>query len=147
MPPSDGSRLPTGTLTFLFTDIEGSTRLLSRLGEQYPAVLETHAKILRRAIDEQEGIEVSTEGDAFFAVFPSAIQAILAAVNGQMGLSRGPWPDGVEVRVRMGLHTGEGRLGGDNYVGLGCAPRRPHLGRRTRGPGAYLGRHTRPGRS
>ena len=118
MVASDGSRLPTGTLTFLFTDIEGSTRMLSALGEQYPAVLETHSQILRKAIGEQEGTELSTEGDAFFAVFPSAAQAILAAVNAQKRLSQGPWPDGVEVRVRMGLHTGEGRPGGDNYVGL-----------------------------
>ena len=110
--------LPTGTVTFLFTDIEGSTHLLQALGTNYRGVLERHAAIVRQALLEHHGIEISTEGDAFFAVFPSAIEAVEAAVAAQRGLAQERWPDGYPVRVRMGLHTGEGRLGGDSYVGL-----------------------------
>jgi predicted ATPase/class 3 adenylate cyclase len=110
--------LPTGTVTFLFTDIEGSTRLLQELGGRYPAVRDEHAAILRRAIRDREGVEVSTEGDSFFAAFASPVAAVGAAVAAQRGLAAHPWPEGFRVRVRMGLHTGEGVLGGDNYVGI-----------------------------
>ncbi len=110
--------LPTGTVTFLFTDIEGSTRLVQSLGERYPALLETHARLVRVALRDHQGIEVSTEGDAFFAVFGSAADALLAAIDCQRALATGPWPDGFPVKVRMGLHTGAGQLGGDDYVGL-----------------------------
>jgi predicted ATPase/class 3 adenylate cyclase len=110
--------LPTGTVTFLFTDIEGSTRLLESLGDAYSPVLERHHALLRAAIDGGEGTEVSTEGDAFFAVFPSAPRAVAAAAGAQQALAEEPWPPGVAVKVRMGLHTGEGMLGGDSYVGL-----------------------------
>ncbi len=110
--------LPTGTLTFWFTDIEGSTRMLARLGDAYGELLEGHAAILRRAIAVNDGVEVSTEGDAFFAVFHSPVDATRAAVQAQLELAGHPWKDGERVRVRMGLHTGEGRLGGDNYVGM-----------------------------
>jgi predicted ATPase/class 3 adenylate cyclase len=110
--------LPTGTVTLLFTDIEGSTHLLKALGADYRAVLERHAEIVRQALVAHEGIEISTEGDAFFAVFRSAIEALEAAIAAQRGLAKERWPDGFPVHVRMGLHTGEGRLGGDSYVGL-----------------------------
>jgi predicted ATPase/class 3 adenylate cyclase len=110
--------LPTGTVTLLFTDIEGSTHLLQALGTDYRAVLERHAEIVRQALVAHEGIEISTEGDAFFAVFRSAIEALEAAVAAQRGLAKERWPNGFPVHVRMGLHTGEGRLGGDSYVGL-----------------------------
>jgi predicted ATPase/class 3 adenylate cyclase len=110
--------LPTGTVTFLFTDIEGSTQLLQGLGADYRGVLERHAAIVREALAAHHGIEISTEGDAFFAVFHSAVEAVLAAVAAQRGLAHERWPDGYEVRVRIGLHTGEGRLGSDNYVGM-----------------------------
>ncbi|MBA3688655.1 MAG: adenylate/guanylate cyclase domain-containing protein [Chloroflexi bacterium] len=110
--------LPTGTVTFLFTDIEGSTHLLQALGADYRGVLERHSAIVRQALAAHDGIEISTEGDAFFAVFRSATAAVEAAVAAQHGLAEEPWPDGYPVRVRMGLHTGEGRLGGDSYVGL-----------------------------
>ena len=110
--------LPTGTVTFLFTDIEGSTRMLQALGDRYREVLERHDAIVREALAAHEGIEISTEGDAFFAVFRSATAAVEAAVAAQQGLARERWPDGYPVRVRMGLHTGEGRLGADSYVGL-----------------------------
>jgi predicted ATPase/class 3 adenylate cyclase len=110
--------LPTGTLTFLFTDIESSTRVLETLGDAYPPLLERHHELLREAIAAGEGTEVSTEGDAFFAVFPSAPKAVAAVAQAQRALAAEAWPDGVAIRVRMGLHTGEGVLGGDNYVGL-----------------------------
>jgi predicted ATPase/class 3 adenylate cyclase len=110
--------LPSGTVTFLFTDIDGSTHLLQALGANYRGVLERHAAIVRHALAAHEGIEISTEGDAFFAVFRSATEAVEAAVAAQHGLAQEGWPDGFPVRVRMGLHTGEGRLGGDSYVGL-----------------------------
>src|SRR6188508_1820463 len=110
--------LPLGTVTFLFTDIEGSTQLLQTLGADYRSALERHAAILRQALAENDGIEVSTEGDAFFVVFRSAPKAIAAAVSIQRRLAQEEWPNGRTLRVRIGLHTGEGRLGGDNYVGL-----------------------------
>ena len=110
--------LPTGTVTFLFTDIEGSTRLLQRLGTSYRGVLERHAAIVRKALAAHDGIEISTEGDAFFAVFRSATEAVEAAVAAQRGLAQEHWPEGNPVQVRMGLHSGEGRLGGDSYVGM-----------------------------
>jgi predicted ATPase/class 3 adenylate cyclase len=112
------SDLPTGTVTFLFTDIEGSTRLLDSLGERYPGVLEAHQRILREAFAARGGVDVSTEGDSFFVVFPSAPQAVAAAVEAQRAIGAHDWPEEATVRVRMGLHTGEGTLGGDNYVGV-----------------------------
>jgi len=110
--------LLTGTVTFLFTDMEGSTRLLERLGKQYRDVQHRHNSIIREAIAEGDGREVSTEGDSFFAVFPAPSGAVRAAVRAQRELAAAPWPDGVVIRVRMGLHTGEGIVGGDNYLGL-----------------------------
>ena len=110
--------LPSGTVTFLFTDIEGSTRLLQELGDRYAAVLETSQRLIRRAVEGGEGIEVSTEGDSFFCAFPTAPGAIAAAVQAQSALATHPWPAGHSPWVRMGLHTGEAVLGGDSYVGL-----------------------------
>ena len=110
--------LPTGTVTFLFTDIEGSTSLLQELGDRYPAVLDEHAAIIRRAVSDGGGVEVSTHGDAFFAVFRSPAGAVGAAVAAQRGLAAHDWSPGPPVRVRMGAHTGEGALGGDDYAGI-----------------------------
>ena len=110
--------LPTGTVTFLFTDIEGSTGLLQALGDRYAAVLGEHAAIIRRAVADGGGVEVSTHGDAFFAVFRSPAGAVRAAVAAQLGLAAHDWSPGPPVRVRMGLHTGEGALGGDDYAGI-----------------------------
>ncbi|HEX2028183.1 MAG TPA: adenylate/guanylate cyclase domain-containing protein [Nitriliruptorales bacterium] len=110
--------LPTGTVTFLFSDVEGSTRLLQALGERYAEVLDRHGAVFRQAIRRTGGQEVSTEGDSFFVVFTSALAAVETAVDVQRALAREQWPEGTAVRVRMGLHTGEGTLGGDNYVGL-----------------------------
>ncbi|HEY7704952.1 MAG TPA: adenylate/guanylate cyclase domain-containing protein [Acidimicrobiia bacterium] len=110
--------LPTGTITFLFTDIEGSTRLLQALGERYPGVLGAHAGIIRQAIAEFHGHEVGTEGDSFFVAFTSASDAVGCATRIQRGLAEHPWPAGNELRVRIGLHTGEGRVSAGAYVGL-----------------------------
>jgi predicted ATPase/class 3 adenylate cyclase len=112
------SELPTGTVTFLFTDIEGSTRLLHRLGDQYAAVLADHCLILRRAIAEFGGVEVGTEGDSIFAVFEGPVEAVRATVEAQSGLAAHTWPQGVTLRVRMGLHTGRGVVSSDGYVGM-----------------------------
>ncbi|MEX2458892.1 MAG: adenylate/guanylate cyclase domain-containing protein [Actinomycetota bacterium] len=112
------TELPTGTVTFLFTDIEGSTKLVQRLGAEFRGVLEEHNRILRDAIRGAGGIDRGTEGDAIFAVFTTADAAVGAAVKAQRALAEHRWPEGVVVRVRMGLHTGEGIAGGDDYVGL-----------------------------
>jgi predicted ATPase/class 3 adenylate cyclase len=109
-------RLPTGTVTFLFTDIEGSTRLVQALGPGWHDVLEEHNRVMRDAIHRAGGLDVRTEGDAVFAVFESAPAAASATVTAQRELASRSWPE--PVRVRMGLHTGEGVPGGDDYVGL-----------------------------
>ena len=112
------SELPTGTVTFVFTDIESSTRLLQRVGDAYRDLLATHDQILRDAIAAGGGVAIQTEGDSFFAAFPTAVGAIRAVVQAQRVLSSHSWPDANVVRVRMGIHTGEGVLGGENYIGL-----------------------------
>jgi YVTN family beta-propeller protein len=99
--------LPSGTVTFLFTDIEGSTRLLQQLRGRYTGLLETHHRLLRAAFEEWGGEEIDSQGDAFFVVFRRAKDAISAAVAAQRALAAHPWPDDLAVRVRMGLHTGE----------------------------------------
>ena len=110
--------LPAGTVTLLFTDIEGSTRLLQQLGEHYADVLAECRHLLRSAFHQWQGYEVDTQGDAFFVAFAGASDAVAAAVDGQRALANHPWPDGVTVRVRMGLHTGEPHLASEGYVGL-----------------------------
>ena len=110
--------LPTGTVTFLFTDIEASTRLLQRLGDRYPRALKEHHELLRSAIQNEGGREVSTEGDSFFVVFPTAPRAASAAVAIQRAIAEHRWPENSSVRVRMGMHTGEGVVEGGTYVGL-----------------------------
>jgi YVTN family beta-propeller protein len=111
--------LPAGTVTLLFTDIEGATELLKRLRDGYGEVLVGHERILRSAIEEAGGQIVDTQGDAVFAVFPRARAAVSAAAAAQRALTAEPWPEGGAVRVRMGLHSGEPALGVDRYVGLG----------------------------
>ncbi|MGH2684910.1 MAG: adenylate/guanylate cyclase domain-containing protein, partial [Actinomycetota bacterium] len=110
--------LPTGTVTFLFTDIESSTLLLRELGDRYADVLRDQAQIIRRALEREGGTELGTEGDSFFAVFASPASAVRAVVEAQKAIAAHPWPEGAEVRVRMGLHTGEGTRAGDGYVGI-----------------------------
>src|ERR1043165_5039419 len=101
------SNLPAGTVTFLFTDIEGSTRLLQQLGEKYASLLADHERLLREACESHEGKVVDIHGDSFFVVFPRALDAVYAVVETQRALVDHLWPDGVTLRVRMGLHTGE----------------------------------------
>src|SRR6266581_1163936 len=110
--------LPTGTVTLLFTDIEGSTRLLQRVGECYATILEAYRSLLRAAFLEFDGYEVDTQGDAFFVAFARASDAVEASVAAQRALASHVWPDGVVVRVRMGMHTGEPTLSSEGYTGL-----------------------------
>jgi ABC-type transport system substrate-binding protein/class 3 adenylate cyclase len=112
--------LPTGTVTFLFSDIEGSTKLLQRLGERYGEVLADHQQLLRQAWADHHGREIDTQGDSFFVVFARATDALAAAAQAQRALTQHTWPAGEHVRVRMGLHTGTGTLSHDHshYVGL-----------------------------
>src|SRR5258708_24435986 len=110
--------LPTGTVTLLFTDIEGSTSLLQQLGERYASLLDECRHLLRAAFLEFHGHEVDMQGDAFFVAFARATDAISAAVAVQRALTSHAWPEGVMVRVRMGLHTGELQRSSDGYVGL-----------------------------
>jgi predicted ATPase/class 3 adenylate cyclase len=111
-------QLPAGTVTFLFTDIEGSTRLLQGLGDGYPAVLSDHRRLLREAFEAENGHEIATEGDSFFVVFASAPQALRAAVFAQRAIAAHPWPGDASVKVRIGLHTGEGVVSAGTYVGI-----------------------------
>ena len=112
------AELPTGTVTFLFSDVEGSTRLLTRLRGRYAEVLAEHRRLLRAVFAEHDGREVDSEGDAFFVAFVRASDAIAAAVGGQRSLASQRWPEGVDVRVRMGVHTGEAEVRLGRYVGL-----------------------------
>jgi predicted ATPase/class 3 adenylate cyclase len=116
--PSTGQALPTGTVTFLFTDIEGSTRLVQALGDGWVPVLEAHNRLIAQSIAEHDGIVVKTEGDSFFAVFSGAVDALAATLDAQRALMGHDWPPNGVVRVRMGLHTGLGALGAADYVGL-----------------------------
>ena len=124
------SELPEGTVTFLFTDIEGSTELLKALGDKYATVLADQRRILREEFTRWNGQEVDTQGDAFFYSFPRATQAVSAAVEAQRDIASHTWPDGVEVRVRMGLHTGEPATWEEGYLGMDVhrAARIAHVG-------------------
>ena len=111
--------LPSGTVTFLFTDVEGSTELILRLGDAaYATVLADHHALLRSAFQAHGGREVDTQGDAFFVAFDSAAAAVAAAVDAQRAIVTHSWPDGAAVRVRIGLHTGEPVVAATGYVGL-----------------------------
>src|SRR5438093_1796300 len=103
--------LPTGTVTFLFTDVEGSTRLLHELGDAYVEALAEHRRVLREAFGRHGGVEVDTQGDAFFVAFARASDAVAAARAAQSAL---PGP----IRVRMGLHSGEPVITDEGYVGI-----------------------------
>src|SRR5437588_7357506 len=110
--------LPTGTVTFYFSDIEGSTRLIQQLGDRYPEVLLAHHNIQRESLAANGGHELRTEGDSFFIVFDSAVKACVGAAAVQKALSEYHWPDGGQVQVRIGLHTGEATLVGNEYLGI-----------------------------
>jgi predicted ATPase/class 3 adenylate cyclase len=116
--PIPFSDFPEGTVTFLFTDIEGSTRLLEQLREGYATLLSDHRRILRQAFAAWQGREVDTQGDAFFVAFSRVTQAVCAAAQAQRALAEHAWPQGVTVRVRMGIHTGEPWSGAEGYVGM-----------------------------
>jgi class 3 adenylate cyclase len=113
------SELPVGTVTFVFTDIEGSTRLLKRLGAGYAGLLSRHRQLVRNALEECNGREMDTQGEGFFLAFGRAKDAVAAAVAIQRAHDDEAWPEGADVRVRIGMHTSEPELSNDRYVGLG----------------------------
>ena len=110
--------LPSGTVTFVFSDIEGSTALLKRLGERYDGVLSDHRRLMRASFAERGGVEIDTQGDAFFFAFSRARDAVEAAVEAQRAHAVHEWPEDCAVLVRMGLHTGEPAVGSEGYLGL-----------------------------
>jgi predicted ATPase/class 3 adenylate cyclase len=110
--------LPSGTVTFVFTDIEGSTRLLERLGADYPSVLAQHDDILRETFTAHHGFVFGTEGDAMFVAFEAPSTAVAAAIDAQLRLDAAPWAADAQLRVRMGIHTGEAVVVGSTYVGM-----------------------------
>jgi predicted ATPase/class 3 adenylate cyclase len=110
--------LPSGTVTFLFTDIEGSTRLLQQLGDTYAQALGEHQALLRAVWAAHGGAEIDTAGDGFFVAFASAPDAVAATADATRALAAHPWPQDTTLQVRMGLHTGTPQLVGDRYVGL-----------------------------
>ena len=110
---------PAGTVTFLFTDVEGSTRLLRELGADYAKALEEHRHLLRASFAAYQGFEVDTQGDAFFFAFSSAKEAVAAAVEAQRALAAHTWPQQQELRVRIGVHTCEAQPTAEGYVGIG----------------------------
>jgi class 3 adenylate cyclase len=113
------SQLPGGTVTFVFTDIEGSTQLLQELGdEEFGRVSGDHRRLVRETFGAREGTEIDTQGDAFFFSFPRARDAVAAAVDAQRALRDHEWPGGRELLVRMGVHTGEPHVGEEGYLGL-----------------------------
>jgi class 3 adenylate cyclase len=112
------AELPSGTVTFLFTDVEGSTQLQHKLGGRYGDVISEHRRLLRQSFTHAGGSEVDTQGDAFLFAFPTAGGAVAGAVAGARALEDHTWPRNVKVRVRMGLHTGEPSVGEEGYHGL-----------------------------
>jgi len=110
--------LPSGTVTFVFSDIEGSTGLLKRLGDGYGDLIADHRRLVREAHGADNGVEIDAQGDAFFFVFARARDAVSAAVVVQRAHAEHDWPAGEDVRVRMGLHTGEPVLGEEGYLGI-----------------------------
>ena len=110
--------LPTGVVTLVFTDVEGSTALLRRLGPRYAELLDTHNEIVTRSVIERGGTVIRGEGDAFFCAFEDPVRAVEACLAAQLRLSDYIWPQAGEFRIRIGLHTGPVELGGEDYVGL-----------------------------
>src|SRR3954449_6406383 len=107
--------LPAGTVTLVFSDIEGSTALLSRLGPEYAVALDGQRELLRRAWSDHGGVELGTEGDSFYVVFDAAPRAARAASAAQRALADHVWPRGEALRVRIGMHTGSPAIHGDAY--------------------------------
>lgn len=115
------NELPSGTVSLLFTDVEGSTQLQHRLGERYHDVVAEHRRLLEEAFAEHGGVVVDRQTESFFVAFPRARHAVQAAAAAQQALAEHAWPDGVQVRVRMGIHSGDPEVAGDRYVGLAVA--------------------------
>src|SRR5688572_19191369 len=112
------SALPSGTVTFVFSDIEGSTALLKRLGEGYGDLIGEHRRIVRDTFGGHGGVEIDMQGDSFFFAFARARDAVTAAVQVQRAHAEQEWVGGETVRVRMGLHTGEPAVGAEGYLGI-----------------------------
>lgn len=110
--------MPQGTVTFAFTDVEGSTALLKRLGDGYADVIGAHRRLVRDTFTARDGVEIDTQGDAFFFAFVRARDAVAAAAEVQRAHAAHSWPEGAEVLMRVGLHTGEPTLGEEGYLGL-----------------------------
>jgi class 3 adenylate cyclase len=110
--------LPSGTVTFLLTDIEGSTSLVQRLGDRYGRLLGDHRRLLRAAVEEADGVEVDCRADEFFGAFADAKDAVRAAVSAERALQLHKWPDELQLAVRIGIHTGEPTLADEGYLGL-----------------------------
>jgi class 3 adenylate cyclase len=134
--------LPSGTVTFVFSDIEGSTRLLKQLGDRYAELIDGHRAIVREVFGEHGGVEIDTQGDSFFFAFARARDAVAAAVAAQRRHAEHAWPDGVAVRVRMGLHTGEPAVGSEGYLGVDVV-RAARLAATGRGGSVLLSETTR----
>ena len=115
---TSASSPPTGDVTLLFSDIEGSTRLVQELGDDYANVLSDHRRVIRNAVAEAGGHEVDCRADEFFIAFPDPTSALAAALGAQRALAAEDWPEGIDVRVRMGMHTGRPVLADDTYYGL-----------------------------
>ena len=136
------SALPSGTVTFVFSDIEGSTGLLKRLGDRYAKLIAEHRRIVRESFGAHDGVEIDTQGDSFFFAFARARDAAAAAVDAQRGHAEAEWPGGEEVRVRMGLHTGEPAVGAEGYLGVDVV-RAARLAATGRGGSVLLSETTR----
>ena len=116
--PGAARPLPEGTVTFVFTEIEGSTNLLRRLRGRYGEMITEHARLIREALGENDGWEVDTQGDAFFCVFSRAGDAVAFAVSLQRAMAESQWPEQVKVRIRIAIHTGEPDISDHRYYGL-----------------------------
>jgi class 3 adenylate cyclase len=136
------THLPAGTVTFLFSDIEGSTALLKRLGQRYAELIADHRRIIRDTFCEHGGIEIDGHGDSFFFAFARAREAVAAAVAAQRAHASHEWPGKEKVRVRMGLHTGEPAMGEEGYLGVDVV-RAARLGASGRGGHVLLSETTR----
>jgi class 3 adenylate cyclase len=136
------TELPSGTVTFVFSDVEGSTELLKHLGERYGEVIAEHRRIVRETFGAHGGVEIDTQGDSFFYAFARARDAVAAAVNAQRAHADRAWPDRQQVRVRMGLHTGEPAVGAEGYLGVDVV-RAARLAATGRGGSVLLSEPTR----
>src|ERR671931_1423857 len=112
------AELPTGTVTFLFTDVEGSTALAHKLAHDFQDVLVQHRNLIRSAVAERDGVEIDVRGDEFFVAFEDAASAAHAAVAAQRAISSHSWPPEAELRIRMGMHTGEAIYADKDYLGV-----------------------------